>query len=126
MGLFGKRKLVDEETRPHSDTTENEGPKDTDTFLGIRFHTTKSEAPENATESEPQSSTSPEEVEDVGGRPPARTNPSTYSTILTTESGKNGRPGLQSTRFFRKMANGRNTERTIQKDRNGAREETGL
>src|SRR5271170_1379006 len=99
MGLFGKTKLVDEETRPHSDATEDEGPKD-NTFLGIHFPTTRSGGPENATEPDPQSSTSPEELEDVGGRPPARTNPSTYSTIITTESGKNGRPGLQSTRFF--------------------------
>src|SRR5271169_6878570 len=95
MGLFGKTKLVDEETRPHSDATEDEGPKD-NTFLGIHFPTTRSGGPENATEPDPQSSTSPEELEDVGGRPPARTNPSTYSTIITTESGKNGRPGLQS------------------------------
>ena len=124
MGLFGKTKLVDEETR-HSDATEDEGPKD-NTFLGIYFPTTRSEGPENATESDPQSSTSPEELEDGGGRPPARTNPSTYSTIITTESGKNGRPGLQSTRFFPKMANWRNTERTVQKDRKSAREETGL
>ena len=125
MGLFGKTKLVDEETRPHSDATEEESPKD-NTFLGIHFPTTRSEGPENATVSGTQSSTSPEELEDVGGRPPARTNPSTYSTIITTESGKNGRPGLQSTRFFRKMANWRNTERTIQKKRKSAGEETGL
>jgi hypothetical protein len=99
MGLFGKTKLVDEETRPHSDSTEDEGPKD-NSFLGIHFPTTSSEPPPNATVSDPQSSTSPEELEDVGGRPPSRTNPSTYSTIITTESGKNGRPGLQSTLFF--------------------------
>jgi hypothetical protein len=126
MGLFGKTKLIDEETRPHSDATEDEGPKD-HTFLGIHFPTTRSEGPEHATEPDPQSSTSPEELEDVGGRPPARTNPSTYSTIITTESGKNGRPGLQSIiRFCLKMANWRNTERTVQKDRKSAREETGL
>src|SRR5271154_5738439 len=125
MGLFGKTKLVDEETRPHSDTTEDEGPKD-NTFLGIHFPTTRSGGAENATEPDPQSSTSPEELEDVGGRPPARTNPSTYSTIITTESGKNGSPGLQSSRLCRKMANWRNTERTIQNDRKSAREEIGL
>ena len=126
MGLFGKTKLVDEETRPHSDAPEDEAPKDTDTFLGIHFPTTRSEGPKNATVSDPQSSASPEELEDVGGRPPARTNPSTYSTIITTESGKNGRPGLQSTCFCRKMANWRNTERTVQSDRKSASEETGL
>jgi hypothetical protein len=123
MGLFGKTKLVDEETRPHSAATEDESRKD-HTFLGIHFPTTSSGRPESATETDPQSSTSPEELEDVGGRPPARTNPSTYSTIITTESGKNGRPGLQSTCFCRKMANWRNTERTVQSDRKSASEET--
>jgi len=96
MGFFGKKKLVDDETRPHLDATEDEGPKD-HTFFGIHFPTTDTEGPENATALEPQSSTLPEKLEDVRERPPARTNPSTYSTIIATESGKHGRPGLQST-----------------------------
>jgi len=96
MGLFGKTKLVDEETRTHSDTTEDDSGPQHHSFSGIHFPTTESEGLENATELEPRSSTLPEKLDDVGERPPARTNPSTYSTIVTTESGKHGRPGLQS------------------------------
>jgi hypothetical protein len=106
MGLFGRTKLVDEETR-HESPNGTETRKDP-TFLGIPLLGT-SGGPETPAEAERQESTSPEKFEEIKERPSAQTNPSTYSTIMTTESGKS-KPGFQSTRFIDMTANKRNSK----------------
>lgn len=92
MALFGKTKVVDEETRQDPDGTEDEGPKDP-TFFGLPLLGTSGGGPRNVTESGRHTPESPQ------GRPPARTDPSTYSTIITTDSGKS-EPGFQSIQFI--------------------------
>src|SRR5271155_2534742 len=84
MELFGKRKIVDHE-EPNG--TEEEGPKGP-TFLRIPLLGTSSAGRENSAETDTQAATTPEKLEELEERPSAQTNPSTYSTIVTTESGK--------------------------------------
>ena len=97
MGLFGRKKLADEERR-QAPTQPEDKDRNGQTFLGIPLHTT-SERLENVTGETSRSAADPEIVEYVEERPRARTNPSTYSTIITTESGAS-RPGLQRNIFL--------------------------
>lgn len=99
MGLFGKRKIVDyEETRQESNGTGEEGSKGP-TFLRIPLLGTSSGGPENAAEADTEAATTPDKLEELEERPSAQTNPSTYSTIITTESGTR-EPGFQSITQF--------------------------